>query len=170
MPLWWISLRAISSTTEFNLLQPPPPHPTPSTPIWRHSRWVEVCDLLRQFCAWLPWPVLVWHLLLLVELYPDLHTGLVYSCLAGKCKHALTRLTHSHTRIHTYTHTTHLQSLGKSKKFSLEWGFGATVCVTALPRYSRQLAGRQKGIMHCWTKCQTRLQRLVLSRSQIWFR
>lgn len=54
-------------------------------PIWRHSRWAEVCDLLRQFCAWLPWPVLVWHLLLLVGLYPDLHTGLVYSCLAGKC-------------------------------------------------------------------------------------
>lgn len=84
--LWWISLRAISSTTEFNLLQPP---------IWRHSRWVEVCDLLRQFCAWLPWPVLVWHILLVVGLYPDLHTGLAYSCLAGKYKHTLAYTQHA---------------------------------------------------------------------------
>ena len=79
-------------------------------PIWLHSRWVEVCDLLRQFCAWLPWPVLVWHLLLLVGLYPDLHTGLVYSCLAGKCKHTLEPLAH------TDAHITHLQSPGKSGK------------------------------------------------------
>lgn len=56
----------------------PSAHPSA---LWHRSRWVEVCDLLRQFCAWLPWPILVWRLLLLVGLYPDLHTGLAYSWL-----------------------------------------------------------------------------------------
>lgn len=29
-----------------------------------YNRWVDVCDLCRQFCAWLPRYFLVWHLML----------------------------------------------------------------------------------------------------------
>ncbi len=117
-------------------------------PIWLHSRWVEVCDLLKQFCAWLPWPVLVWHLLLLVGLYPDLHTGLVYSCLAEKCKH-----THN-------THNTLAIPWGEAKSFAGREALA--LCVIALASYSRQLAGRWTGNMLCWTKLQPWLQKPLL--------
>lgn len=115
----WIWLRAISSTAKASLLWTPPPttpHHHQHLPIWRHGRWAEVCDLLRQFCAWLPRPVLVRHLLLLVGLYPDLHTGLVYSCLATKYKIALSpamTFVHAHrTCTQTFTHRMCLQFFG----------------------------------------------------------
>lgn len=137
-------------------------------PIWRHSRWVKVCDLLRQFCAWLPWPVLVWHLLLLVGLYPDLHTGLLYSCLAGKLKHI-----HIYTPSDTHTHTciNTLAVPGERQK-SLVW-FGRDVsglCVIVSgDRYTR-LSGRRKGNTLWWAKGPLWLHVLVLIWSQRWFR
>lgn len=110
MPLWWISLEAISSTTEINLLQPP----NLALQQMGGGLWSVEAILCMAAMACpgvtspaasraVPWP----------------------SHWAGMQLSGWEMQTHTHTPgFNTDIHKTHLPSLGKSKKFSFSLPIG----------------------------------------------
>ncbi len=136
MLLWWISLRAISSTTEFNLLQPP--------------------NLASQQMGGGLWSVEA-ILCMAAMACPGVTSPAASRAVPWPSHWAGVQLSGWEMQTHTNTHNTLAIPWGEAKSFAGREALA--LCVIALASYSRQLAGRWTGNMLCWTKLQPWLQK-----------